>query len=435
MPNRFSPTVLPRAPSLSIFEDELAATRARPTTLQRLGGALKEFENVGRFFSERGIRRAITDEDQQDNEGFGAALGRAATASLDSRKAGTSVRGEPGLSTRLGSFDADSGRFLRPDDNVRTLPGTSRNIAGVDDFTTLPGVGTPGFNPEDLTPLIERAGLGASDAGIEDIPVDRSRADDQIRRHQRLFGDTDAMIEERERGRKLAQAISVLRQAGASQDEIGLLQAGVVKPETVLSRVDQRTKAELDETEQRQSFADLNRIDPVRYPEFLPGFDYNEEKAALEDDFRARQLEEFEQSQITGRTQMTEAGKDRRAADRRTTSRGTVSDQMKSNARGMIRGGASRQQVVDQLVRSGASLEDAFDVADDAVSDVTGKTKPSSATGATLTPAEHRQKANEFLAAGVDDINDPAFLATLSDPRLGLSAKDQDAIIDILEDL
>jgi hypothetical protein len=406
MANRFTPTVLPRAPSLSIFQDELTATRNRPTTLQRLGSALNSFENIGRFFTDRGVRRSITDEQEQgENENFGAALGRAATASLDSRRAGTAVRGEPGVSTRLGSFDSGSGRFLRPDDNVQ------------------------------VQQVEQRSGLGASDRGLVSAPPGpSSEVDEQIRRRQRLFGDPDELIAQREQGQKLAQAISILRRAGASQEEIGLVQAGIVEPGDIFNEIGKRRDEEDKEAQQRAAFQQLHAADPVRYPEFLPSFDYDAEIAARTDDLRSLDQERFEQEAQTGRTTLIQDRTDRRADLRRSDTQGTVSPQMKSNARGMVRNGLTKNQVVDQLVRSGATLEDAFEEADAAIADVTGKPRTTAASGATRTPAEHLGFATELEESGIESRSDPAVLATLSDPRLGFSAKDQEAILDILED-
>lgn len=280
MASRFSPTVLPQAPSLSIFEDELRATRARPTTLQRIGGALSAFNEAGRFFSERDVRRKVLDEqDQGEGDNFGVALGRAATASLDKRRAGTAVRGEPGIPTRLGSFDSGSGRFLRPDDNVKVQQAE------------------------------EASGLGQAGRGLEAAPPPINEADEAIRKHQRVFGDTGDIVAQRAENKKLAMAISALQRAGASETEIDLLRTGAIEADDVLSRVTERETAQIAEGRNRDAFRQLNQSDPVKYPEFLAGFDYEKEVAAETDDLRAGDLEDRRQRGRLALEQLRQQGR------------------------------------------------------------------------------------------------------------------------------
>jgi hypothetical protein len=226
---------------------------------------LGSFNEVGRFFSERGIRRAATEQPEQQGDDFGVALGRAATASLDRRKAGTAVKGDPGLPTRLGSFDSGSGRFLRPDDNVQ------------------------------VQQVEEVSALGGADRGLEAIPEGESELDEQIRRHTRLFGDTESIIAGEQDKQKLAAAIAAFQQAGASESEVNLLRSGAIEPEDVFERLGEREGEQRKEARNRNFFQQLNQSDPVRYPEFLPGFDYEKAIVAQNTAQRTSALEDKRQ--------------------------------------------------------------------------------------------------------------------------------------------
>lgn len=286
MPNRFSPSVVSRAPSPHALDAFLNSKAPGEGLADAIGTLGETFGAIRQSRREKEVREAIIDE-------------RAAKA---------------------GTFDADSGGFIEPQ------------------------IGTPAFNPEDPEPLTERVATGteaptpAAEAAQQPVLPEAGRvatagvprasgpsAQPVIDRFLADFGNTEGLLQRREEERRLEDQLDAI--GGLDARTQRLVRSGVVTPAQALKGLDDAEAEAALEVVQRQVHARAQAEDPSIGP-YIPGFDYIEDFGNEREQDNKLEVERLKEEAATNRTRLTQAGALRRenirqaGADRRARGRG-----------------------------------------------------------------------------------------------------------------
>jgi len=400
----------------------LAAERENPGLFSGAGvtQAIEGINDIRQFGLERDIRRGIEDERQAGQGGspFESVLSRAGEAGRSEAKIPT-----------IGSFDETRGSFRRP---VFAPPSFNPNQP--DPRAGLGGAG--GFDPFQPGPegISPQSGFGQQDPRF-DPEVDR-----KIGEFNTKFGDTGALVAQRERQRQLSQQIAAI--GDLPEREQRLIRAGVITPQQALQGLG---AAEADQQQQlinQQVFERLRAADPDDpfFATFLPGVDYVAQFGTEREKLLARELEEFKQEATTERTRIQEAGRNRRfnvgeagrnsrAAARQNGE--SVDPNLFAAALNMLSGGFSRQEAVLNLTRSGVEPGAALSAVEKATDFDDGGGDEEEPQPLPVTDLE--ALADMFLKDVVEAENlDPA-IALNRVRALGLTKKDEKAFRELIK--